>query len=149
MRPSSTAAGTIHTSAPSAAPSVPPVPPEKSEQRNDPPSRPAGPGHPRATPGSHSPSSLPMATDTPSADSFPSGTPLILPTEIGQALTYAPPEVQSNVLSLFRSLFLRSGGAPNHRRPEPGTGLHLHAEVDSGLRMYNDAYVPPPEYTTH
>ena len=67
----------------------------------------------------------------------------MLPTEIGRALSYAPPDVQSSAISLFRSFF---------QRGRPGGVDSQIREVDSGLRMpvYDDAgYVPPPEYTTH
>ncbi|KAI0717544.1 hypothetical protein C8T65DRAFT_828096 [Cerioporus squamosus] len=161
MRPLSTAAGTVHTSALSAAPSVPHTPPvrwEKRDQHDHPSSRPT------VAHGSHDASSLP--TVTPSAASLSASTPasfppspdapLVLPTEIGRALAYAPPDVQSSVMSLFRSLFLRSASGSGttghiaHRRPgEASDDMHIRAEVDSGLRMYNDGYVPPPEYTTH
>ena len=74
--------------------------------------------------------------------------PLVLPTEIGRALSYAPPDVQSSAISLFRSFFLRGrpGGVDSQTHIDV-----LTREVDSGLRMpvYDDAgYVPPPEYTT-
>ncbi len=62
-----------------------------------------------------------------------------LPTDIGQALAHASPELQSTALTLIRSLLQRN--QPHDVLPRP-------AEVDSGLRIVDEAYVtPPPEYT--
>ena len=75
--------------------------------------------------------------------------PVILPRDIRQVLSSTPPETLSNAMSLFRAFLL-----PSRPPVTPSQGgidgvSSLSAEVDSGLRMYNHAYVPPPEYTTH
>ena len=165
-RPVSSAAGTVHTSTLSGVASVSHtplmLPRDKSQSRQNesrPSLRPRGQEVQVASSGPHNPALQPAANNnlhTPGADPHslpPSGSssssieaPLILPTEIGQALSYAPPEVQSSVISLFRSLFLRSGSGIQSREV---TSMQTRSEVDSGLRLLNDAYGPPPEYTTH
>ena len=62
-----------------------------------------------------------------------------LPEDIGQALSQASPELQSTAMTLIRSLLQRnqSQNLPPHR-----------TEVDSGLRIYDEAHMmPPPGYT--
>ncbi|KAI0691294.1 hypothetical protein C8T65DRAFT_670579 [Cerioporus squamosus] len=66
---------------------------------------------------------------------------LVLPDELGRALSDAPPEVRSSVMSFMHTLFLQGG-----QRPFGGSGGA--GEVDSGVRMYDEEYVPPPQYTT-
>ncbi len=65
---------------------------------------------------------------------------LVLPDELGRALSDAPPEVQSSVMSFVHTLFLQGGQRP--------LGGGVAGEVDSGVRMYDEEYVPPPQYTT-
>ncbi|TFK81131.1 hypothetical protein K466DRAFT_667312 [Polyporus arcularius HHB13444] len=63
-----------------------------------------------------------------------------LPTDIGQALAHASPELQSTALTLIRSLL--------QRNQSQGVPVQRPAEVDSGLRIVDEAnMVPPPEYT--
>ena len=75
--------------------------------------------------------------------------PLVFPPEIDRVLSYAPPEVQSGAISLFRSLFQHTMPESVDSAPRaPGTTR----EVDSGLRLCSDeaaasGYMPPPEYT--
>ncbi|KAI0691299.1 hypothetical protein C8T65DRAFT_745502 [Cerioporus squamosus] len=60
-----------------------------------------------------------------------------VPTDIGQALSHASPELQSTAFTLIRSLLQRNQS--HEGRP---------VEVDSGLRIVDEAnMVPPPEYT--
>lgn len=167
----STAGGTVHTSAISECIYDPPIPapldksrpttsaqvsPDTQASQDSQPSQPEDARNAMSAPQNHTsrarpPSGVPSDAPPP----FPSSlepdnisAPLILPTEIGRALSYAPPDVQSSAISLFRSFFLRSrpGGADSQTHIDV-----LTREVDSGLRMpvYDDAgYVPPPEYTT-
>ncbi|TFK85460.1 hypothetical protein K466DRAFT_664486 [Polyporus arcularius HHB13444] len=65
---------------------------------------------------------------------------LVLPDELGRALSDAPPEVRSSVMSFVHTLFLQGGQRP--------LGGGVAGEVDSGVRMYEDEYTPPPQYTT-
>ncbi|RPD67548.1 hypothetical protein L226DRAFT_566241 [Lentinus tigrinus ALCF2SS1-7] len=91
-------------------------------------------------PRTDSKSSLPGSNSTrspPSAVS-PQNPSVPLPNDIGQALAEASPELQSTAMTLIRSLLQRN---------QPQTVPH-RTEVDSGLRIYDEAsMVPPPDYT--
>ncbi|RPD67557.1 hypothetical protein L226DRAFT_566248 [Lentinus tigrinus ALCF2SS1-7] len=67
---------------------------------------------------------------------------LVLPDELGRALSAASPEVRSGIISFMHSLLQ---GGPGQQRSGAGGPA---GEVDSGMRMYDDDYVPPPQYTT-
>ncbi len=67
-------------------------------------------------------------------------TPLALPHEVEHALSSASPEVQSGVMHILRSLFSRRASQTFEYVPR-------QTEVDSGVRIMEDLYVPPPEYT--
>ena len=67
-------------------------------------------------------------------------TGLVLPDELGRALSDAPPEVRSSVMSIMHTLFLQGG--------QQRLGRGVSGEVDSGVRMYNDDDVAPPQYTS-
>ncbi len=56
--------------------------------------------------------------------------------ELGRVLSSAPPEVQSGVMRIMRSLL--------SQRTWQGSA---RTEVDSGMRFVEDSDVPPPEYT--
>ena len=64
-----------------------------------------------------------------------SATSLLLHTEVARAPWYAPPQGQSRAQSLLRAL---TGG-----RGSSTTGSVVQ-DVDSGLRTYNEATLPPP-----
>ena len=67
-------------------------------------------------------------------------TGLVLPDELGRALSDAPPEVRSSVMSFMHTLFLQGG--------QQRLGRSVAGEVDSGVRMYNDEDIAPPQYTS-
>ncbi|RDX47799.1 hypothetical protein OH76DRAFT_717873 [Lentinus brumalis] len=56
--------------------------------------------------------------------------------ELGRVLSSAPPEVQSGVMRIMRSLLSQRAWQGSAR-----------TEVDSGMRFVEDSDVPPPEYT--
>ena len=67
-----------------------------------------------------------------------SNPPLALPTDIAQALAHESRVLSPMTLALVRSLLQR----------DRVQDLRLHrAEVDSGVRIYDDIDAPPPEYT--
>ena len=67
-----------------------------------------------------------------------SNTPSALPADIAQALADESRALSPMTLTLVRSLLQR----------DRVQDLRLHrAEVDSGLRIYDDIDAPPPEYT--
>lgn len=61
-----------------------------------------------------------------------------VPAEVGEAIAYAPPELQSRVTVLLRSLFTPSVRAETGGEPE----------VYSGVRLFDESNrLPPPQYT--